>query len=740
MPAFASRRRASAVIHFPVFVFHSLVLLCLAASAAQAQRAARVRPAFEPKLVRRQTVSGIVRFRIVARRDGLPHEFAPIGSGGWAVVVRIDGHLLAARTKLPAIVEWDTRKAGDGIHEVHVAVRNPRGDQEVGVEGAPLIVDNASADTAAEAAQLSQTSLTQQTDVRDVPSDQEALILSPPSAAKVQLLKPRLSRSVKPLATRATALLRSGSRLYIGLPDGGLVFCTPDIGANRGGSVVRLPIPESPVLSLAAGGGRVWWSTEGGRAVYAYTDATHVVTRYDVTATLTTPPPPPLMPDSATDTAPAATAATADADPGQQTAGDAVPVDPPAFVPPSIPVAPAAPPKLTGWVREVVLLRGRVLLIGDSATLRVLDPRTGALTDGTSDRNLLPEGAIPGEGGTARLYAAAGSDSRASALVVSVVPAPLPEATPAPPNESGVETIPVAYSKVPGNSPRWRRYVLRAWRCQGEGDWKLVGTFATDATPERTARLAVAPDALATAEREGLRLLTVRADSAHPLELPYALSPGMPSSTDRVVLGPSGLWWEQRGIVFRADTRTGARDAFLPWNVQGEMGAVLAIAADDKSVWVATTSAGIRRIRPGRPDVSDGYNGYVRARLGSGTLRPQTERGNRVAGAIEAWQGVPYVWGGQSRSGADCSGFVMRMHQVGGVSIPRTSAGMRHASQGKRVRDELRWGDTLVYPGHCAIYIGDGRTAETVGGSRGGSVSHSSIWIRSSVVVRRFLR
>jgi cell wall-associated NlpC family hydrolase len=80
------------------------------------------------------------------------------------------------------------------------------------------------------------------------------------------------------------------------------------------------------------------------------------------------------------------------------------------------------------------------------------------------------------------------------------------------------------------------------------------------------------------------------------------------------------------------------------------------------------------------------------------------------------------------------------MHQVGGVSIPRTSAGMRHSSQGKRVRDELRWGDTLVYPGHCAIYIGDGRTAETVGGTRGGSVSHSSIWVRSSVIVRRFLR
>jgi cell wall-associated NlpC family hydrolase len=200
------------------------------------------------------------------------------------------------------------------------------------------------------------------------------------------------------------------------------------------------------------------------------------------------------------------------------------------------------------------------------------------------------------------------------------------------------------------------------------------------------------------------------------------------------------VWWEQRGIVFRGDARTGARDCFLPWNVPGGTGAVLAMAADERGIWVATTSAGVRRIRPGRPSTADGYNGYVRARLGGSTLHPPTPHGGRVALAIEEWQGVPYVWGGQSRSGTDCSGFVMRMHQVAGVSIPRTSAAMRRSTAGRRVRDELRWGDTLVYPGHVAIYLGDGRTAETVGGSRGGSVSHSSVWIRSNVVVRRFLR
>ncbi|MBC8138642.1 MAG: hypothetical protein H8F28_22410, partial [Fibrella sp.] len=49
---------------------------------------------------------------------------------------------------------------------------------------------------------------------------------------------------------------------------------------------------------------------------------------------------------------------------------------------------------------------------------------------------------------------------------------------------------------------------------------------------------------------------------------------------------------------------------------------------------------------------------------------------------------------------------------------------------------------TLVYPGHVALYIGNGRTGETVGGSStstNGSVSKSTIWRRRNVIVKRFL-
>jgi cell wall-associated NlpC family hydrolase len=384
-------------------------------------------------------------------------------------------------------------------------------------------------------------------------------------------------------------------------------------------------------------------------------------------------------------------------------------------------------------VRRVALLRRRVLLLGDEGAARVLDPRTGALTAPTADSfpGLLPAEALAssGDGGPApRLYVAASPATAEGkpgpALVVALTPAPRPDGANGAPSDG-----------------RWRRWRLRAWRSGADGSWRPAADFATDADPDRAASscVAAAPDALATAEREGPRCCAPGA--AAPCDLPFALSPGMPSSTDKVAVGPGGgrVWWEQRGIVFGADPRTGARECYLPWNVPGGTGAVLALAADENGAWVATMSAGVRRIRPGRPNAGDGYDGYVRARLGAGTLVPPSARAARVAAAIDAWQGTRYVWGGQSRSGTDCSGFLMRMHQVGGVSIPRTTAEMRRSSAGRRVRDELRWGDTLVYPGHCAMYVGDGRTAETVGGSRDGSVSHSSVWVRGNVVVRRFL-
>lgn len=76
--------------------------------------------------------------------------------------------------------------------------------------------------------------------------------------------------------------------------------------------------------------------------------------------------------------------------------------------------------------------------------------------------------------------------------------------------------------------------------------------------------------------------------------------------------------------------------------------------------------------------------------------------------------GVPYVTGGTSRSGFDCSGYTQYVFNGSGISLPRTAA--EQFKVGSSVsREQLQSGDLVFFttyaPGasHVGIYIGDGR-------------------------------
>jgi gamma-D-glutamyl-L-lysine dipeptidyl-peptidase len=68
------------------------------------------------------------------------------------------------------------------------------------------------------------------------------------------------------------------------------------------------------------------------------------------------------------------------------------------------------------------------------------------------------------------------------------------------------------------------------------------------------------------------------------------------------------------------------------------------------------------------------------------------------------FMGVPYLWGGKSFFGLDCSGFTQVVYKYYGINIPRDSKDQ--AKKGRPVnRDEIQPGDLLFFKKHVGIAI-----------------------------------
>ena len=96
------------------------------------------------------------------------------------------------------------------------------------------------------------------------------------------------------------------------------------------------------------------------------------------------------------------------------------------------------------------------------------------------------------------------------------------------------------------------------------------------------------------------------------------------------------------------------------------------------------------------------------------TCNAQPGSGSSAVSIAYQYLGVPYVYGGASPSGFDCSGFTMYVYSQLGISLPHGAT--PQLNYGASVsRSDLQPGDLVFFSdygyaaSHVGIYVGDGQ-------------------------------
>ncbi len=96
-----------------------------------------------------------------------------------------------------------------------------------------------------------------------------------------------------------------------------------------------------------------------------------------------------------------------------------------------------------------------------------------------------------------------------------------------------------------------------------------------------------------------------------------------------------------------------------------------------------------------------------------------------VVELAEKWLYTPYLWGGTSTFGTDCSGFTSRLYFAKGIVIPRDSHQQEDFVDEIDSLEHLPKGGLIFFPGHVALYDGAGMIIHANGNS--GCVSKNHI-------------
>jgi cell wall-associated NlpC family hydrolase len=142
--------------------------------------------------------------------------------------------------------------------------------------------------------------------------------------------------------------------------------------------------------------------------------------------------------------------------------------------------------------------------------------------------------------------------------------------------------------------------------------------------------------------------------------------------------------------------------------------------ADEASGGAATTAAATADTNIQSPDVAEWTSHLIVTsgpkhrgvrEFAGGVLARTSRIAQQLTRSALRFLGVPYVFGGTSSNGFDCSGYVQHVFASLGISLPRTADAQYYA--GSKIVGQMKAGDLVFFqtyepgPSHVGIYLGN---------------------------------